>query len=68
MVCKPGFEEVPALIEGAPPILKPFIGSSPPCGIPDNDGAPTARLLEFEFNYIPPPFAVGVPESDAVGF
>ena len=44
---------------------------SPFDGIPDNDGAPTALLLEFEFNSIPP-FADGVPESDpegaAIGF
>lgn len=68
MVCKPGLDAVPLLIEFGPPILNPFIGS-PFTGIPDNDGAPTALLLELELSYIPfaaPP--VGVDESEAVGF
>ena len=67
MVYKPGFDVVPLDMLG-PPIPKPFIGS-PFAGIPDNDGAPTALLLEFEFNCIPPPFADGVPEFESpIGF
>ena len=65
MVYKPGFD-CPLLIGPGPTTPKPFIGS-PFWGMPDSDGAPTALLLELEFNCIgfPP---VGVPESEPVGF
>ena len=65
MVCKPGLDCVPFPLSDP----KPFIGTSLPGGKPARAGAPTALLLEFEFNWRPPALLVGVPDTSVdVGF